>query len=225
MGMETVIDLAAERHARTSASSEPISARASKVRPGTPRLLAKRAKLTQRDEGIPRERQRLTVDGCNDSASETAFVPPSESMTELAVTMDRNLVCGLQTCQGFAKRKATFGADYGAMGSMADQREVIFGRLESLRAELARLNPEAGFEVEGRFAATIGIHKTSWSQIKSFDRDFPLTAAFRLKERWNISLDWIYYGDQPASAQIMAKIGRGPIAELRPKAAPKRKAS
>lgn len=106
---------------------------------------------------------------------------------------------------------------------MADTREVIFGRLDALRIKLAAREPKERFDVEYRFAEAIGLHKTSWAQIKTFKRDLPITAAYRLKERWGVSLDWIYYGEQPGAAQMMAEIGRGPVAVVRP--VQKRKAS
>jgi len=105
---------------------------------------------------------------------------------------------------------------------MPDPREVIFGRLEALRFELDAIDPKAGFGVEGKFAAAVGIDKTTYSLIKKLERDLPFTAACRIKDRWGISLDWLYYGEQTAGAQIMAKIGRGPIEAKRP--TPKRKA-
>lgn len=202
-------------HARTSASLAPILARASNVTEDSPRSPAKRTRFSQCVDGMPRTRQTLTVDGASDSADATAFVPPRESMTESGVIMDHNVVCGLQTCQGFAKRKTTIGTGCGAIRSMPDSREVIFARLEALREELSALNP--AFKVEGKFAAAIGIHKTSWSQIKSYDRDFPVTAAFRIKDQWGFSLDWIYYGEQADAARIMAKIGRGPLTATPPR--------
>lgn len=143
-------------------------------------------------------------------------------MTESAVIMERTIVCDLQTSQVFAFRKTTFGTGCDAIRSMPDPREVIFGRLDSLRLELFRLEPEAGFDVEGKFAAAVGIDKTTYSLIKAMDRDLPFPAACRIKERWGISLDWLYYGEQPVAAQIMAKIGRGPVAEIRPKASKRR---
>lgn len=106
---------------------------------------------------------------------------------------------------------------------MADPREVVFGRLDALRLRLAKKEPAERFHVESRFAEAIGLHKTTWSQIKNLKRDLPQTAAFRIKERWGFSLDWIYYGEQPGAAQIMAEIGRGPVAVPRPQQ--KRKAS
>lgn len=107
---------------------------------------------------------------------------------------------------------------------MPDPREVVFGRLEALRIELDALDPKAGFDVDGKFAAAVGIDKTTYSLIKKLERDLPFTAACRIKDRWGISLDWLYYGEQTAGAQIMAKIGRGPVAIPRPKEIQKRKA-
>lgn len=109
------------------------------------------------------------------------------------------------------------------MFPMADSREVIFGRLEAFRLKMVAREPKERFDVEYRFAEAIGLHKTSWAQIKKFKRDLPITAAYRLKERWGVSLDWIYYGEPPSASQIMAEIGRGPVAAVSPQR--KRKAS
>lgn len=210
-------------HARAPASLTPIEAKASKVMSGKPRDLARRAKVNQWAEGMPLTRQTLTVDGASASAVATSLVPPRESMTESGVIMEANVVCDLQTCQEFAQSKTTFGTSCGAMSPMADSREVIFGRLEALRLALHKREPWERFDVEGRFAEAIGIHKTSWSQIKKFTRDFPINAAFRVKERWQIPLDWIYYGDVSSGVQLMAEIGRGPVVQ-QPRRATKRKA-
>lgn len=99
---------------------------------------------------------------------------------------------------------------------MPDPREIIFGRLDALRLELMKRHPEEGFHSEGKFAATVGIDKTSYSLIKKLERDLPLAAAFRIREKWGVSLDWLYYGDQPEGVQLMAKIGRGPVSETPP---------
>lgn len=146
-------------------------------------------------------------------------------MTESAVNIDRTIVCDLQTSQPFAFGKTTFATGCGAIRGMPDPREVVFGRLNSLRLELAKLEPEAGFHVEGKFASAVGIDKTTFSLIKAMERDLPFTAACRIKERWGISLDWLYYGEQPVAAQIMAKIGRGPVTEMRPKSSGRRKSA
>lgn len=135
-------------------------------------------------------------------------------MTESGVNMEATIVCRSQTSQEFAFSKTTFGTRCGAISRMPDKREVIFGRLEALRKELAIQHPDEGFDAEGKFAAAMGLHKTSWSQIKKYERDLPLTAACKAKERWGVSLDWLFYGEQPAAGQLMAKIGKGPIADL-----------
>lgn len=143
-------------------------------------------------------------------------------MTESAVIMGKTIVCDLQTSQGFAFRKTTFGTGCDAIRPMPDPREVIFGRLDALRLELCRLEPESGFGVESKFAAAVGIDKTTFSLMKGMERDLPFPAACRIKEKWGISLDWLYYGEQPSAAQIMAKIGRGPAADIRPKTTKRR---
>lgn len=204
------------RHGRTPTGSRAeISAKAFKVISRKPRSSAKRASVNQCAEGIPLARQTLTVDGDSVKANATAFVPPRASITESGVIMERTIVCDLQTSQEFAHRKTTFSTRCDAMYPMADPREVVFGRLDALRIKLAAREPKERFDVEYRFAEAIGLHKTSWAQIKKFKRDLPITAAYRIKERWGLSLDWIYYGEQPGAAQIMAEIGRGPIVPVR----------
>lgn len=194
-------------HARASSTSDSVS----RVIPETPKSRARRERAAQCRDGMPRERQQLTADGLRARADATALVPPRASMTESDLSMDETIVCGLQTSQAFAFSKTTFGTGCGAIRVMPDPREVIFGRLEALRLELHETRPELGFDVQWRFAAAIGLHKTSWTQIKNYDRDLPLTAACRIKDNWDLSLDWIYYGKQADAARIMAKIGRGPV--------------
>jgi hypothetical protein len=221
MGM--LVRFTGQHHVRASAT-DPILAKASKVISASPRSEAKRDKASQCVGGMPRTRQTLTVEGASDSAEDTALVPPSASMTESVVIMDQTVVCETQTSQEFAFRKTTFVTGCDAIRPMPDSREVIFGRLEALRLELHAIDPKAGFDAEGRFASAAGIDKTTYSLMKKYDRDLPFNAACRIKEIWGISLDWLYYGDQPAGAQIMARIGRGPVAEIRLKSVAKRKA-
>jgi hypothetical protein len=222
--MGSVIIFPKRRHGRAPAGSRAaILAKASKVISGRPRSSAKRDSFSQYADGIPLAPHPLTVEGESDNAEATALYPPRASMTESGVIMESTLVCDLQTSQVFAHRKTTFHTRCDAMLPMADSREVVFGRLEALRKRLIDREPKARFDVEGRFAEAVGLHKTSWSQIKKYERDFPLTAAFKMKERWQISIDWIYYGQLPGSADLMTEIGRGPVVAIPP--ARKRKIS
>lgn len=83
---------------------------------------------------------------------------------------------------------------------------------------ISKIDPRAGLDVESRFAAAAGIDKTTYSLMKKGERDLPFTAACRIRDRWGVSLDWLYYGEQPAGAQLMAKIGRGPVSAVAPTA-------
>lgn len=203
-------------HARTSGPVEAVSTNASNVTVFTPRRSANRTSAGQRREGMPRRRQRLTVGVASDSADATACVPPSESMTEPGVTMDSTIVCTMQTCQGFAAGETTFGAKYGAIGGMIDPRDVIAGRLDALRKEL-------GIETDTKFATEIGLDKATYSLIKNLKRELSFETACRIREKYGISLDWLYYGDlQQSAVQTMMRIGRGPAAKPQAEPTPAR---
>lgn len=91
---------------------------------------------------------------------------------------------------------------------MIDQPNVIAGRLEALRKEL-------GIPTQDKFAEEIGLGKSIYSLIKNGKRNLSFETACLMKEKWGISIDWLFYGDiQQSAAQIMTKIGRGPAAEI-----------
>lgn len=196
-------------HARAPTGSlDAISASACNVTPLTPLASAKATSGNQWAEGIPRRRQRETVGRAKDRADATAVVPPRELMTESGVIMGGNVVCTPQTCQEFAISETTFGAGYGAIAVMIDPNHVIFGRLDSLRKEL-------GIKTHSEFATEIGLDKSTYSLIKNLKRELSFETACRIREKYHVTLDWIFYGDLRQSAdRIMARIGRGPAAEL-----------
>lgn len=124
--------------------------------------------------------------------------------------MDANLVCTMQTCQEFASSQTTFALGYGAITPMMDSPKVIAGRLDELRKELK-------IPTDQKFAEEIGLSKGQYSLIKNGKRNLSFETACVLKDKWNISLDWLFYGDfQQASIQIMTKIGRGPAVTSEP---------
>jgi len=155
---------------------------------------------------MPRDRQQLTAAFLSDKAEATALVPPRASMTESGVNMGAKLVCIVQTCQEFAKHQPTFGTGYGALGRMIDPREVIFWRLDGLRQSyMPGVTDEA-------FAKAIGLDKSTFSSIKKFDRNLSFETGCYIKEKWGISLDWLFYGELQQSAfQVMASIGQRPV--------------
>lgn len=203
------------RHVGTSSTSAgalttTIADKASKVTPSTPLSDASRAKGAKCVAGMPRVRQQLTDDLLSDSAEATALVPPRAFMTESGVNMDANLVCTMQTCQEFASSQTTFAGGYGAIIPMMDSRKVIGGRLNELRKELK-------IATDQEFAEEIGLSKGQYSLIKNGKRNLSFETACVIKDKWKISLDWLFYGDfQQASIQIMTKIGRGPEANAEP---------
>lgn len=171
----------------------------------TPFSEAKRTKVSQCADGIPRTRQTLTVEGCNDKAVDTALVPPNASMTESGVIMEETLVCTVQTCQEFASCQTTFDTGYdGIGGMMIDPPHAIVGRLEALRKEL-------NIPTQEKFANEIGLDKSTYSLMKKGERNLSFETACRIKDKWGISLDWLFYGEfQKSADQIMTRIGRGP---------------
>jgi len=206
--MGDIVDFS-RRHERASSTSDGVAGpaiadRASKVTALTPFSEANRARLAKCVGGMPRLRQQLTDDLLSDSAEATALVPPRALMTESGVLMDANLVCTMQTCQEFASGQTTFGAGCGAIEPMRmDPPHVISARLDALRKELKIATDQA-------FADEIGLSKGQYSLIKNAKRNLSFETACVIKDKWGISLDWLYFGDfQQASIQIMTKIGRG----------------
>lgn len=199
------------RHVRASSVAAgallaTIPERASKVTAFTPFSDASRAKGAKWVAGMPRVRQQLTDDLLSDSADATALVPPRAFMTESGVSMDANLVCIMQTCQETANRQPTFPEKCGALGRMIDTREVIFWRLDGLKKAYM---PDATDEA---FANAIGIDKSTYSAIKKCDRNLSFETGCYIKEKWGVSLDWLYYGDlQQSAVQVMAGIGQRPV--------------
>ncbi|WP_410053239.1 helix-turn-helix domain-containing protein [Bradyrhizobium sp. SZCCHNR1004] len=86
---------------------------------------------------------------------------------------------------------------------MIDPPEIIGQRLERLRVEL-------GFAKQQDFANALGIDKSTYSLYKNGSRALTFETACIIRQKWGISLDWLFFGDmQQAAIQTMAKIGRG----------------
>nr|WP_316228345.1 MULTISPECIES: helix-turn-helix transcriptional regulator [unclassified Bradyrhizobium] len=171
--------------------------------PSTPSSDANSTIASHRADGMPRSRQQLTVEGLTPSLAATNFVPPSASMSESDVIMSGTLVCTMQTRQAFATRKTTRSAENVDIGGMIDPPEIIGQRLERLRVEL-------GFAKQQDFANALGIDKSTYSLYKNGSRALTFETACIIRQKWGISLDWLFFGDmQQAAIQTMAKIGRG----------------
>jgi DNA-binding XRE family transcriptional regulator len=178
------------------------SARISNVMSDRSHLAANATIAAQCADGMPRLRHPLTVGSTSDNSLATAPVPPRAVMIESQV-MDENVVCTMQTCQEFASRKTTFGAEYGAIGAMVDTPKVIGNRLEALRKEL-------GIKTQDAFAEKLGIDKSTYSLIKNGRRNLSFETACVARQQWGVSIDWLFFGDlQKSAIQMMARIGRG----------------
>lgn len=174
------------------------------------RSAARRDKLSQWAGGIPRTRQTLTVDGAKDNAEATALVPPKALIMESGVSMEATIVCTMQTSQEFASGETTFLSGCDAIGAMIDPPKIIGKRLEDLRKEL-------GFKTQSAFAEKLGIDKSTYSSIKTGDRNLSFETACVIRRQWGISVDWLFFGDlQQSAIQVMARIGSGQMDEPAP---------
>lgn len=195
-------------HARARSISAgvnaPSSAKASKVISRMPRSEAIWESGSQYADGMPRQRQQLTVEADKESSEATSVVPPSSLMTKSGVIMPPKLVCAVQTCQVFATGKTTFSPKSDVMGSMMDPPEIISGRLRALRQEL-------GYKTQTSFATKLGIDKSTYNLYETGKRPLTFETACLIRREFGISIDWLFFGDMQQSAlQTMARIGRGP---------------
>lgn len=202
---------ASSKLAETSSLRDAISANTSNVISALPRLAAKATTAAQWGAGMPRRRQPLTTDKCWSSAAATSPSDPGRggeppqrsSMIESHVTMGDNIVCTMQTSQGFATRKTTFFAECGAIGSMMDPPHIVAGRLKALRVEL-------GFPSQKAFADRLGIDKSTYNPYETGTRPLTFETACLIRREFGISIDWLFFGDlQQSAIQTMARIGRG----------------
>lgn len=100
---------------------------------------------------------------------------------------------------------------------MIDPPLVIAGRLEKFRKEL-------GITTQEKFAAELGLDKSTFSLIMNGKRNLSFETACRMVEKWDLSLDWIFYGNLRNTAdRIMARIGRGLDDAEKPEPTPRRK--
>lgn len=71
---------------------------------------------------------------------------------------------------------------------MPDRIPLIAARLTATRVAL-------GYEGQAKFAKALGVGKSTYHAWESGDRRISANAAFKLRERFRIPLDWTYYGD------------------------------
>jgi DNA-binding XRE family transcriptional regulator len=195
--MGIVLHFRPRRHARASDLS--VAASDSNVMCSQPKSPAKRTMGSHRLAGIPRSRQTLTVGDGNPSAVATLPVPPRSSITESHV-MGGTLICGLQTCQGFAFRKATGRRISAEMLVMAKTRtqsiDAVARRLKATRLALE-------YKKQNEFAKVLGIDKTSYNLMENGKRPVTLDVGLALNKKFGVSLDWLFLGN---AAQLPANL-------------------
>jgi transcriptional regulator with XRE-family HTH domain len=200
------------RHVR--ALSNPVGRRAAKSAKtsseisGRPVSDARRTTAAQRELGIPRPRQPLTVETDCDRAPATPLVPPRASMTESHVhesSMVGDLVRNLRTCQAFATCETTFRDVRGQISTM-DSAHDIARRLIAFR-ESRGLN-----QVD--FAEKLDIAKNTLNGYEKATRPLTTETIRRIRKRFGISTDWLLFGDigQP-SHDLALEFGPRPAIE------------
>lgn len=195
--MGTVIRIS--NHAAASAAAE---ARASKVICGQPLDSASRAISSHRRGGIPRARQVLTVETSTASAAATAVVPPRSLIVMSEVSITPTLVGNSPTCQELANGKPTDFLEYVQIVLMGESLKATGRRLKETRLAL-------DFANQKDFAKEIGMDKTTYNPFETGKRRITLAAAIRIKQRFAITLDWIYCADPSGlPAKVFQKINR-----------------
>lgn len=96
-----------------------------------------------------------------------------------------------------------------------DPKEQIARRLVALRVELGRRlegRPEGYSQSE--FCDLIRVSKTVYNPFEQPEnkRIITLDVAGRIRERFGVPTDWIYYGNVPQMSDILLKIGSNPPA-------------
>ena len=76
-------------------------------------------------------------------------------------------------------------------------REDVAARLEMLRLW-------AGHDSQTAFAIATGLSASEWNHFESGRRPLAITAAHKLRLRWRVTLDWLYYGDRSGLTVEMA---------------------
>jgi len=193
------------RHARASAGSPSMgagmAASVSKVIRWRPRLTAKPTMAAQRPGGMPRRRQVLTVESCTPSSAAMTALTPSSSNTVSGV-MVGDTSWQTANCQGLANGSLTDEGPYGQIRIMGKQAKLVGDRLRATRLAL-------GYAQQVDFCSQIGVDKGSYSNFEAGKRPLTLRIAIKIKERWEIPLDWLYCGDKGRlPAELYEKIIR-----------------
>lgn len=68
-------------------------------------------------------------------------------------------------------------------------RDDVAARLEMLRIW-------AGYDSQSAFAVHTGLTPSEWNHFETGRRPLSISAAHKLRQRWRVTLDWLYYGDR-----------------------------
>jgi len=128
-------------------------------------------------------------------------------MIEVADRMPPDIVRTMRTCQEFARRETTFPVGYDDIGAMIDPPEITGPRLEALRLAL-------GFETQTAFAQKLGLGKNTYNAYETGARSLSFTAACKIRRRFNVPLDFLFYGDgaDRLQAHVYQKLVKAGIA-------------
>jgi len=155
-----------------------------------------------RRAGIPRSFHEETVERGKPRFAATTLVPPSSSMRSSADCMGSNIFRNMRTSQGFAIRETTFFCFCVGVALMADDLESIGRRLTATREAL-------GFSSQTDFCKELNIARSTWNPFETGERRITLEVALSLRKQFNISMDWIYFGDRTAlPTHILRKLDR-----------------
>lgn len=109
-------------------------------------------------------------------------------MTDDAVTMPSNIVCTVQTCQGFADRGTTFPDVHAEITAMHDDATIIGPRLKELRLAL-------GYKTQSAFADDLGLDKSTYNPWEKGNRPLTFEGACLIRKKFKIPLDYLFFGD------------------------------
>lgn len=125
-----------------------------------------------------------------------------EPQLNVGLIMGPNIVRTARTCQVFANGETTIRTIHGEIPPM-DTDIDIAGRLIAVRNRF-KLN-------QAQFAAAIGLAKNVYNPFEKGSRPLTLDAARRIRRRFGISIDWLYFGDigQPSEG-LARELGPNP---------------
>ena len=192
--MGTVIKL--HIHARTAVLRGSSSASTSRVIPFTRRFFANSSTNNQLAAGIePRARHVETTDLFTPRSSAIPQVPPSAStMSSTVGNAGRTLVSATRTFeeteQLFTGRQSSVPSRNANGVDMPMTPKNIGRRLVKTR-EALRLS-------QAEFCRQIGVERNLYNPFEKGRRRITIDVAMKIRDRYGVTLDWIYAGDPHA---------------------------